>query len=159
VSEKDPERLLKIIRQHLQPDQIVFVGVIDPINPAVETTEQVCERILLAAKHLPPSQLGTTDDCGGEMRTLLVPVGSRFFGARFDLMAGQYFDSYEYRILEAAGTPKSGQSVKAPAFNGTELQLAIPVSSLSPGEYIFVLLGRQQEKLVEISRAHLSIQR
>jgi hypothetical protein len=95
----------------------------------------------------------------GQMRTLLVPGGSRFFGARFDLMAGEYFDSYEYRILEAAGTPKSGQSVKAPAFNGTELQLAIPVSSLSPGEYIFVLLGRQQEKLVEISRAHLSIQR
>jgi 5-methyltetrahydropteroyltriglutamate--homocysteine methyltransferase len=64
ASEKDPERVLKIIRQNLQPDQIVFVGVIDPINPAVETTEQVCERILLAAKHLPPAQLGTTDDCG-----------------------------------------------------------------------------------------------
>jgi 5-methyltetrahydropteroyltriglutamate--homocysteine methyltransferase len=64
ASEKDPERVLKIIHQHLQPDQIVFVGVIDPINPAVETMEQVCERILLAAKHLPLSQLGTTDDCG-----------------------------------------------------------------------------------------------
>ena len=64
ASEKDPERVLKIIRQHLQPDQIVFVGVIDPINPAAETSEQVCERILLAAKHLPLPQLGTTDDCG-----------------------------------------------------------------------------------------------
>jgi len=64
ASEKDPGRVLKITRQHLQQDQIVFVGVIDPISPAVETPERVCERILLAAKHLPVSQLGTTDDCG-----------------------------------------------------------------------------------------------
>jgi anti-sigma factor RsiW len=94
-----------------------------------------------------------------EMKTLLVPAGSRFFGARFDLMPGQHFDSYEYQILDAAGTSISGQPVKAPAFNDTELQLAVPVSSLAPGEYVFVLLGRQQDKLIEISRAHLSIQR
>jgi 5-methyltetrahydropteroyltriglutamate--homocysteine methyltransferase len=42
----------------------VFVGVTDPINPAVETAEQVRDRILLAASYLPVSQLGTTDDCG-----------------------------------------------------------------------------------------------
>lgn len=94
-----------------------------------------------------------------EMKTLLVPAGSRFFGARFDLMAGQHFDSYEYQILDSAGTVRSGQSLKAPAVNGAELQLAVPVSSLAPGEYVFVLLGRQEEKPVEISRAHLSIQR
>jgi hypothetical protein len=94
-----------------------------------------------------------------EMKTLPVPAGSRFFGARFDLMAGQHFDSYEYQILDAAGTPRSGQAVNAPSFNDTELQLAIPVSPLPPGEYVFVLRGRQQEKLVEISRAHLSIRR
>lgn len=94
-----------------------------------------------------------------EPKTLQVPAGSRFFGARFDLMAGQHFDSYEYQILDAAGTPRSGQSVKAPAANDSELQLAVPVSSLAPGEYEFVLLGRQQDKPVEISRAHLSIQR
>jgi 5-methyltetrahydropteroyltriglutamate--homocysteine methyltransferase len=64
ASEKDPERILKIISQHVRPDQMVFVGVIDPINPAVETPEQVRDRILLAAGYLPLSQLGTTDDCG-----------------------------------------------------------------------------------------------
>lgn len=94
-----------------------------------------------------------------EMKTLQVPAGSRFFGARFDLMAGQHFDSYEYQILDAAGTLRSGQSVKAPAANGSELQLAVPVSSLAPGEYVFVLLGKQPDKPVEISRARLSIQR
>ncbi len=64
ASERDPEAALEIIRRHIQPDQTVFVGVIDPINPAVETPDQVCGRILLAAKYLPVSQLGTTDDCG-----------------------------------------------------------------------------------------------
>lgn len=64
ASEKDPERVLEIIGQHLQPRQTVFVGVIDPINPIVETPEQVLDRVLKAAKHLPAEQFGATDDCG-----------------------------------------------------------------------------------------------
>jgi 5-methyltetrahydropteroyltriglutamate--homocysteine methyltransferase len=64
ASEKNPEGALEIIRRHIQPGQTVFVGVIDPINPAVETPDQVCDRIMLAAKYLPISQLGATDDCG-----------------------------------------------------------------------------------------------
>jgi methionine synthase II (cobalamin-independent) len=64
ASEPDPERVLQIIRRHLQPDQMVFVGVIDPINPVIETPAQVRDRVLLAARHLPVRQLGTTDDCG-----------------------------------------------------------------------------------------------
>ncbi len=64
ASEKNPEAVLQIIREYIQPDKRVFIGVIDPINPTVETPEQVCDRILLAAKYLPVSQLGATDDCG-----------------------------------------------------------------------------------------------
>jgi 5-methyltetrahydropteroyltriglutamate--homocysteine methyltransferase len=64
ASEKDPVRVLKIIRDEVHPDQTVFVGVIDPINPAVETPEQVRDRILLAAEYVPVAQLGSTDDCG-----------------------------------------------------------------------------------------------
>ena len=65
ASEKDPEHVLQIIREHLQPDQIVFVGVrIDPIDPAVETAEQVRDRILPPPIALPISRLGTTDDSG-----------------------------------------------------------------------------------------------
>jgi 5-methyltetrahydropteroyltriglutamate--homocysteine methyltransferase len=56
--------VLQIIRQHLQPHQTVFVGVTDPISPVVETAEEVRDRVLQAAKYLPVSQLGTTDDCG-----------------------------------------------------------------------------------------------
>ena len=64
ASERDPKRVLGIIREHHRPDQIVFVGVTDPINPMVETAEQVRDRILLAAEYVPVASLGTTDDCG-----------------------------------------------------------------------------------------------
>jgi len=62
--EKDRERVLKIIRQHLKPHQLVFVGVIATIDPRIETAEEVRERILEAARYIPLEQLGTTDDCG-----------------------------------------------------------------------------------------------
>jgi 5-methyltetrahydropteroyltriglutamate--homocysteine methyltransferase len=62
--ERDRVRVLKIIRKYLKPGQTVFVGVIDPIDPCIETPEEVRERILEAAKYLPIDQLGTTDDCG-----------------------------------------------------------------------------------------------
>jgi 5-methyltetrahydropteroyltriglutamate--homocysteine methyltransferase len=64
ASEKDRERVLKCINKYMQPWHRVFVGVIDPINPVVETPEEVCERVLEAVKYIPIEQLGTTDDCG-----------------------------------------------------------------------------------------------
>jgi methionine synthase II (cobalamin-independent) len=64
AGEKDRIRVLKIIREHLQPDQRVFVGVISPIDPHIETPEEVRDRVLEAAAYIPVSQLGTTDDCG-----------------------------------------------------------------------------------------------
>jgi 5-methyltetrahydropteroyltriglutamate--homocysteine methyltransferase len=44
--------------------QILFVGVTDPINPGVETPEDVRNRILEAAELIPLEALGITDDCG-----------------------------------------------------------------------------------------------
>jgi 5-methyltetrahydropteroyltriglutamate--homocysteine methyltransferase len=64
AGEADPEAVLEAVSESLRPGQRVFVGVTDPIDPQVETPEQVCEHILLAAKHIPLAQLGTTDDCG-----------------------------------------------------------------------------------------------
>jgi 5-methyltetrahydropteroyltriglutamate--homocysteine methyltransferase len=64
ASEPDRERALRMIRAYLKPDQRVFVGVIDPINPRIETAEEVRDRVLEAAKYIPVEQLGTTDDCG-----------------------------------------------------------------------------------------------
>ncbi len=64
ASERDRGRVLNIIGQHLRPGQVVFVGVIDPIDPRVESPEEVCQRVVEAAEHIPVAQLGTTDDCG-----------------------------------------------------------------------------------------------
>jgi 5-methyltetrahydropteroyltriglutamate--homocysteine methyltransferase len=64
ASEPDPGAVLEVVKEHLRPAQRVFVGVIDPIDPVVETPEQVRDRVLEAARHIPLDQLGTTDDCG-----------------------------------------------------------------------------------------------
>jgi 5-methyltetrahydropteroyltriglutamate--homocysteine methyltransferase len=64
ASEPDRKRVLGIVKDVLKPNQLVFIGVIDPINPAVETTAEVRDRVLEAASILPVAQLGTTDDCG-----------------------------------------------------------------------------------------------
>jgi 5-methyltetrahydropteroyltriglutamate--homocysteine methyltransferase len=64
AGEKDRVRVLKIIRQYLKPDQRAFVGVVSPIDPRVDTPEQVRDRVLEAAKYIPLERLGTTDDCG-----------------------------------------------------------------------------------------------
>lgn len=64
AGEKDRGRVLKIIRKYLKPDQRVFVGVVSPIDPHVDTPEEVRDRVLEAAEYIPLEQLGTTDDCG-----------------------------------------------------------------------------------------------
>ncbi|HEX2688147.1 MAG TPA: hypothetical protein VHN14_16070 [Kofleriaceae bacterium] len=64
AGERDRVRVLKILRAHLRPHQRIFVGVISPIDPHIETPSEVCERVLEAARYLPIEQLGTTDDCG-----------------------------------------------------------------------------------------------
>jgi len=64
ASERDRPRVLGIIKRYAQPDQMMFVGVIDPINPGIETAYIVRDRVLEAAAFIRPEQLGTTDDCG-----------------------------------------------------------------------------------------------
>ena len=64
ASEREPERALRTIKEVLRPGQRVFVGVIDVLNPTVETPELVRDRVLQAAKYIPVEHLGTTDDCG-----------------------------------------------------------------------------------------------
>ncbi|MEO7092228.1 MAG: 5-methyltetrahydropteroyltriglutamate--homocysteine methyltransferase, partial [Polyangiales bacterium] len=64
AGEKDRRRSLAIIAKHLRPGQRIFVGVVAPIDPKVDTPEEVRDRILEAAEFIPVDQLGTTDDCG-----------------------------------------------------------------------------------------------
>ncbi|CAF1238753.1 unnamed protein product [Adineta ricciae] len=64
ASEPDREQVLQCVQKYMQPWHRIFIGVIDPVDPKIETPEEVCERILEAAKYIPIEQLGTTDDCG-----------------------------------------------------------------------------------------------
>jgi 5-methyltetrahydropteroyltriglutamate--homocysteine methyltransferase len=64
ASEQDPRGALEVIRDHAKPGQRIFIGVIDPIDPRVETAEEVRDRVLQAAGFIPVDRLGSTDDCG-----------------------------------------------------------------------------------------------
>jgi methionine synthase II (cobalamin-independent) len=68
-SEKNKERVYKLIGQYSRPDangvpQVCFIGVTNPQNPRVETPQEVCDDLLLASKYIPKERLGSTDDCG-----------------------------------------------------------------------------------------------
>jgi 5-methyltetrahydropteroyltriglutamate--homocysteine methyltransferase len=63
-SEKDRPRVLDILGKHARRDRRIFVGVTDPIDPTVETPEQVRDRLIEAGKFIDPEHLGSTDDCG-----------------------------------------------------------------------------------------------
>jgi 5-methyltetrahydropteroyltriglutamate--homocysteine methyltransferase len=76
ASEADRRRVLRIVRENLHPPRRVFVGVIDPINPKVETPQEVRDRVLEASEFIPLELLGTTDDCG------FSPFGDDFSTAR-----------------------------------------------------------------------------
>jgi 5-methyltetrahydropteroyltriglutamate--homocysteine methyltransferase len=64
AAETQRRRVLAVIRDHLRPGQRIFVGVVSPIDPRIETAEEVRDRVLEAAEYIPLDQLGTTDDCG-----------------------------------------------------------------------------------------------
>lgn len=91
ASEKEPERALRLVGEHLKPNQRAFIGVIDVVNEEVESDETVRDRVLAAAEHIPPEQLGTTDDCGfspfsddvaTSRDTAFAKIGARVRGTR-----------------------------------------------------------------------------
>ncbi len=64
ASEPDREGALGILGREATGDRRVFVGVTDPIDPRIETPDEVRDRVLEAARFIDPAHLGTTDDCG-----------------------------------------------------------------------------------------------
>ena len=49
AAEPDRTRVLKMIREHLKPEQRIFIGVVSPIDPQVENPKEIRDRILEAA--------------------------------------------------------------------------------------------------------------
>ncbi|MFF5973976.1 5-methyltetrahydropteroyltriglutamate--homocysteine methyltransferase [Streptomyces sp. NPDC012769] len=64
ASEPDRERALSAARDHSTHDQRIFVGVTDPLDPRIESAEEVRDRVLTAARYIPVERLGTCDDAG-----------------------------------------------------------------------------------------------
>jgi methionine synthase II (cobalamin-independent) len=69
ASEKDKEHVYKLCGKYSRENangvaQICFIGVINPLNPRVETPQEVRNDLLLASKYIPKERLGSTDDCG-----------------------------------------------------------------------------------------------
>jgi 5-methyltetrahydropteroyltriglutamate--homocysteine methyltransferase len=62
--EQDRPRVLDIARKCLKPKQRIFIGVVSPIDPRIETAEEIRDRVLEATEYIPVEQLGTADDCG-----------------------------------------------------------------------------------------------
>jgi methionine synthase II (cobalamin-independent) len=69
ASERDKDPVYQLIGENLRDDadgvtQMAYVGVINPLNPRVESPEEVCDALVRAASFIPKGQLGATDDCG-----------------------------------------------------------------------------------------------
>ncbi len=69
ASERDRDRVYKIIGEQIRDDadgvaQMAYVGVINPLNPRVESPEEVRDALIRAASFIPRERLGATDDCG-----------------------------------------------------------------------------------------------
>jgi methionine synthase II (cobalamin-independent) len=69
ASERDRDRVYKLIGEHLRDDangvaQMAYLGVINPLNPRVESPEEVRDALVRASNFIPKERIGATDDCG-----------------------------------------------------------------------------------------------
>jgi methionine synthase II (cobalamin-independent) len=69
ASEDDREEVYKLCGRYRRDDargvsQACFIGVVNPLTPAVESPEQIEQELATAARHIPVERLGATDDCG-----------------------------------------------------------------------------------------------
>jgi methionine synthase II (cobalamin-independent) len=69
ASERDKDRVYDIIGKSIRDDangvtQMAYIGVINPLNPRIESPEEVSGALQKAANFIAREQLGATDDCG-----------------------------------------------------------------------------------------------
>jgi methionine synthase II (cobalamin-independent) len=69
ASERDKDRVYQIIGDNLRGDangvtQMAYIGVINPLNPRIESAEEVRDALVRASNFIAKEQLASTDDCG-----------------------------------------------------------------------------------------------
>ena len=69
ASERDRDPVYETIGKNLRSDaegvtQMAYLGVINPLNPRIESPQEVAEQLVRAANFIDKNQIGSTDDCG-----------------------------------------------------------------------------------------------
>ena len=69
ASERDKDRVYRIIGESIRDDangvtQMAYIGVINPLNPRIESPEEVRDALVRASNFIAKEQLASTDDCG-----------------------------------------------------------------------------------------------
>jgi methionine synthase II (cobalamin-independent) len=69
ASEREKDRVYRLIGENLRDDadgvaQMAYIGVINPLNPRIESPEEVTAALVRASNFIPKERLGATDDCG-----------------------------------------------------------------------------------------------
>jgi methionine synthase II (cobalamin-independent) len=67
--ERDKDPVYESIGKNLRDDadgvaQMAYIGVINTLNPRVETPQEVTDQLVRAADFIPRERIGSTDDCG-----------------------------------------------------------------------------------------------
>jgi methionine synthase II (cobalamin-independent) len=69
ASEDDRESVYRMCGEYSREDahgvpQVCFMGVVNPLDPRVESAEEIRDELMTAARYIPVERLGATDDCG-----------------------------------------------------------------------------------------------
>ncbi len=69
ASEREKDPVYQSIGEHLRDDangvaQMAYIGVINPLNPRIESPEEVRDALVRASNFIPKERIGATDDCG-----------------------------------------------------------------------------------------------
>lgn len=68
-SEREKAPVYEAIGKYSRDDadgvpQMVYLGVINGLNPRVESAQEVCDLLVELGNHIPKERIGSTDDCG-----------------------------------------------------------------------------------------------
>ncbi|MDN5932163.1 MAG: 5-methyltetrahydropteroyltriglutamate--homocysteine methyltransferase [Pseudonocardia sp.] len=67
--ERDKDPVYETIGKNLRSDadgvkQMAYIGVVNPLNPRVESAAEIADQLIRAANFIDKNQIGSTDDCG-----------------------------------------------------------------------------------------------
>lgn len=67
--ERDKDPVYETIGRNLRSDaegvtQMAYLGVVNPLNPRVESAAEIADQLIRAANFISKEQIGATDDCG-----------------------------------------------------------------------------------------------